>query len=262
VPASLELQREYGSDLQVLFVECQGADLATAEAFAWRQKWMGTAAMWTTERPLDPEGNGLPAFALLDTEGNVLLKGNPLDMKKKIEEAIALQVEKAKSPPAGTPAKLAKAWGTFVKGNVAAALAECDKLGAADAGLAETAQALRAQMVARTEARIARATWLGENGYPGEGREQLLALGKAVDGCAELVDAVARPLAKLALTPALQAEIDATKALASLQQKMAKDKPFDDGNLKSLEKLAEKHAGTKAADRATHLLQLAKLKVR
>jgi len=53
VPASLKLQQEHGDALQVLFVEVQGADMEKTEAFAWRQKWMGTRAMWTTERPLD-----------------------------------------------------------------------------------------------------------------------------------------------------------------------------------------------------------------
>jgi len=180
VPASIKLQQQYGDDLQVLFVECQGADLATSEAFAWRMKWMGTQAMWTTERPLEVAGSGLPQFALLDTEGKVLLSGNPLDQKKAIEEAIAAQVKKKKSPPEGTPDALAKPWATFAKGNLAAALAECDKLGAASADLAAAATALRAEMIARTEARLARGRWMIENGYVAEATEHLTALGKAV----------------------------------------------------------------------------------
>jgi hypothetical protein len=258
VPASIKLQQAYGDDLQVLFVECQGADIATAEAFAWRQKWMGTAAMWTTERPLDPEGSGLPAFALLDTEGKVLLKGNPLDKKKDIEEAIAAQVKKAKSAPEGTPAKLAKTWASFAKGNVGAAIAECDKLGAADASLSEAAKTLRTEMVARTQARIARGKWLLDNGYGAEASELLGALGKAVKGCADFDGALPgdAPDGK-----SLGAEAEAAKALAALQQKMVKDKPFEDANLKALEKLAETHPGTKAAARATHLLELAKIKL-
>ena len=262
MPASIKLQQEYGDDLQVLFVEVQGADEDKSEAFAWRQKWMGTRAMWTTERPLEVPGDGIPKFALLDTEGNVLLKGNPLAMKKQIETAIAEQVKKAKGPPSGTPAKLAKPWATFVKGDVAAALAECDKLGAADASLAEAAKTLHAVMVSRTEARIARGKWLGENGYPVEGRNLLLELGKAVDGCAELVDKVADPLAKQLLLPNLNAETEASKALASLQQKMIKDKAFEDANVKALLKLAEKHAGTKAAERASKLAKLASIEFR
>src|SRR5262245_35566526 len=178
---------------------------------------MGTRAMWSTERPLEPEGSGLPACALLDTEGKVLLKGNPLDQKKQIEEAIAAQVKKAKDPPAGTPAKLSKTWATFVKGNAAAAMAECDKLGAADASLTEAAKTLHAEMVTRMRARVERAKWLAKNGYPVEGRDTLLALMKVVAGNDELTEQVTGATADLLLAKGLDAEIEATKALTSLQ---------------------------------------------
>ncbi len=261
MPASIELQREYGDDLQVLFVECQGADLETSEAFAWRQKWMGTQAMWTVERPMDPKGSGLPAFALLDVEGNVLLEGNPLEQKKAIEEAIAEQVKKATAAPAGTPPQLAKAWARFAKGDVAAALAECDKLGT-DVMLNEPAKVLRATMVERTQARIARGRWMLANGYLVEASAHFADLAKDVKGATELETEVAGELVRLQKPDApLAAELEASKALASLQQKMAKDKAFDDGNVKALQKLSEKHAGTKAAARAAQLAKLAKLGV-
>ncbi len=261
MPASIKLQQQYGGDLQVLFVECQGADLATSEAFAWRQKWMGTEAMWTTERPLEAKGSGLPQFALLDTEGKLLLSGNPLGQKKQIEEAIAEQVKKAKNPPQGTPAKLSKPWAAFVKGNIGAAIAECDKLGAADATLADAARALRAEMLSRTEGKLARGRWLIDNGYIAEATEMLAALGKSVKGCVELEGKIAADLARV-LQPdeGLGAEAEAAKALASLQQKMIKDKPFEEGNVKALTKLVEKYRGTKAGERAARLAELSKIK--
>ncbi|NOT30997.1 MAG: hypothetical protein HOP15_11165 [Planctomycetes bacterium] len=259
MPASIKLQQQYGDALQVLFVESQGADADKFEAFAWRQKWMGTQAMWTDERPLEISGSGLPAFALLDIEGKILLQGNPLEQKKKIEEAIAEQVKKASSAPAGTPAVLAKSWARFTKGDVAAALAECDKLGT-DVILAEPAKALRAEMVARTEAKITRGQWLIESGYAAEASTLFASLAKSVAGTPELEGKVGRELARLkAPDKALAAQAEASKALASLQQKMVKDKPFDDGNVKALLKLAEKHAGTKAGERAARLAKLAKL---
>jgi hypothetical protein len=262
VPASIKLQREYGSDLQVIFVESQGANSATAEAFAWRQKWMGTEAMWTTERPLEVEGNGLPQFALLDTEGNLLFSGNPLAKKKQIEESIAEQVEKAKDPPAGTPPKLAKAWATFVKGGVGAAIAECDKVGAADAALAEAAKSLRAEMVARTDIKVARGKWMLDNGYVAEATDLLTALGKSVKGCSDFDAKIADELARLALPDdELGAEAEASKALAALQKKMIDDKPFEEGHVKALARLAEKYAGTKAGARAARLVELSKIKV-
>jgi hypothetical protein len=264
VPASLELQREYGSDLQVLFVECQGAESDKAEAFAWRQRWMDTSAMWSTERPVQVEGNGLPKFALLDVEGRLLLSGNPLAMKKKIEEAIAEQVAKAKSAPEGTPAKLAKTWSSFAKGEIGAALAACDKLAATDATLTAAAGELRAAMVARTESRIARGGWLIDNGYIDEGIDLLGALSKSVEGEEELELAVAAELVRVlpaekTVAEGFRAEVEASKALASLLDKI-REKPFEDGSVKALAKLAQKHAGTKSGARAAHMVELAKIK--
>jgi hypothetical protein len=256
VPASIKLKEEYGDDLAVIFVEVQGADAETAEAFAWRQKWMGAGAMWTTERPLTVEGNTIPQFALLDVDGNVLLEGNPLEQKKQIEEAIAEQVKKAKAPPADAPPQLAKPWAAFAKGDVAGALAALDKL-AAEPELAEAAAAARADMEARTAARIARGTWMIDNGFLGEAAEHLEPLAKSVKGVPELEEAVAAELAR-AKTPG--PELDAAAALASVLAKMKKDKPFDDKHVKALGKLAEKHAGTKAAARAQHLVALAQQK--
>lgn len=258
MPASLKLQEEYGNDLAVLFVECQGADADTAEAFAWRMKWMATPAMWTTERPFDPEGRGLPAFALLDAEGTLLLSGNPLAMKKQIEETIAVEVKKAKAPPGGTPAALAKAWSTFAKGDVTGALEACDKLAVGEGELSEAVKALRKEMVARTESRLARAQWLGDNGYASDALALLGDLAKGVKGSFELESKVANELARLQ-APDKASEVEAAKALAALQQKMAKDKPFEDANAKALAKLAERHAGTRAGERAARLARLAKL---
>ena len=259
MPASLKLQQQYGSDLAVLFVECQGANEEQAEAFAWRQKWMGTEAMWSLERPVQVEGNGLPKFALLDTEGKLILSGNPLAMKKQIEEAITAEVKRAKSAPAGTPDKLAKVWTTFVKGDVKGAFDACDAF-ASDAALAEAAKTLRAEMVARLETRLARVRWLIDNGRAGDATSQLAGLAKSVKGCAELEPKVGTEESRLATSDkAMLAEIEADKALAALQQKMFKDKPFEDANVKALAKLAEKHSGTKAGARAARLVKLAQL---
>jgi len=257
VPASLKLQAELGDDLAVLFVESQGADDDKAEAFAWRQKWMGTQAMWTTERPFSVEGSGLPKFALLDVEGNLILSGNPLAMKKQIEEAIAAEIKKAKAPPAGTPPMLARPWATFVKGDIAAALAACDKLGT-DVLLNEPARTLRNEMVARTEARLARAQWMADNGQASEALGQLEGLARDVKGAFELEPRVANELARLR-APERAAELEASRALSALQQKMIKDKPFEEANAKALAKLAQKHAGTKAGERAARLARLASL---
>lgn len=262
MPASLELQREYGDDLQVVFVESQGADKNTAEAFAWRRKWMDTGAMWTTERPLSVEGNTLPKFALLDVDGKLLLSGNPLAQKKAIEEAIAAQVENARRAPEGTPAKLAKAWTSFAKGKIGEAIAATDKL-AEEPDLTEAAHALRAEMAARTQARLNRAGWMIEHGYIQEAEELLTTLQKSVKGCADFDAGIAEALQRVnpsdkSLAEGMSAELAASKDFASLLKKF-REKPFDDGSVKALKKFVEKHDGTKAAGRASHLLELAAL---
>ncbi len=259
MPASIKLKQEYGDDLTVIFVESQGADADTAEAFAWNMKWMGAGAMWTLERPVDVSGNTLPKFALLGADGTLLHSGNPLEMKKQIEESIAAEVKKSKDAPAGTPAALKKAWSAFAKGEIAAALAECDKL-AADPVNGDAAAAARKEFASRIDARLRRAKWMLDNGYVSEAGRMLDVLEKATKANAELAAKVAEQKARLTGDATLAKEREASDALAKLVDKMSKDKPFEDGNVKALQKLAEKHAGTKTAERAAHLVALAKLK--
>ena len=71
MPTSIKLQEEFGEDLQVIFVESQGADRAKMEGFALRKKWFGTTAMWTTERPFDSGSRGLPNYVLIGADGKV-----------------------------------------------------------------------------------------------------------------------------------------------------------------------------------------------
>jgi thiol-disulfide isomerase/thioredoxin len=265
VPASIKMQRELGDDVQVIFAESQGANLEKVEAFAWRQKWFGTNAIWTNEHPTQVEGNTLPKFALLGIDGKVLLTGNPIEKEKQIEELVAAEIKKAKEPPAGTPAKLHDAWKSFVKGSIGAAIAECDKLAAgagADAALAESAKSLRALMVERTNVRVTRAKWLLDNGFVDEGNDKLAALGKAVKGCKDFDEAIAEQMTRVLLPDeAFKREMEAAKALAAIETKMRKDKPFDDANVKALAKLGEKFAGTKSGERAAHLSSLAAVKL-
>jgi hypothetical protein len=80
VPTSTKLQEQFGDDVQVIFVECQNTPKDTYEAFAWKMKWMGNGAMWTTERPMATVGNGLPETAVLGIDGAILmptLSGEP-----------------------------------------------------------------------------------------------------------------------------------------------------------------------------------------
>jgi hypothetical protein len=249
------LAEEYGDALQVIFVECQGATRDQFEAFVWKQKWMGPAnAMWTEERPFQTLGNGLPETALLGIDGKILLQGYPGNFGKKLEEMLAAEIKKSKDAPAGTAAPLKKAWTSFAKGEIAAALAECDKLGT------DEAKAAREEFAARTNARVARAKWLIENGFLVEAEKHLDRLAKDVKGAPELESLVNAEVTRMN-DPALAAERDAGKAVSALFGQIAKKKPFDAPNVQKAESLAEKHAGTKSAERAARFAALSKVRV-
>jgi len=253
VPSAIKLQEEFGDDLQVIFVECQGATRDQAEAFTWRMKWMGGRAMWTEERPFKTIGNGLPETALVGSDGTILMQGHPGDMGKKIEEAIALEIKKGKEAPEGTPSALKPAWKTFLKGDVAGAIAECDKLGT------DEAKAAREEFVVRTERRVARAKWLLDNGYVAEAESGLGQLAKDAKGVAELEAKISAESTRLA-EPERAAEREAGKTWSTFVNAVAKKKPFEAANVQKAEGLAKKFTGTKTADRATRFAVLSKLK--
>jgi hypothetical protein len=254
VPASLKLQEEYGDDLAVLFIECQGATPDEAVAFSLRQRWYGTEAMWTSERPFNPEGSGLPACAVVSNEGKILLTGNPLAMKKQIEEAIAEQVRLRNSAPEGTPAALKKAWSDYSKGNAAAALALARKLAAEGGEDAQAAKDTEAEIVKRLEARLARIERMIESGFALEADDEIASFLKSAKGETELCAKANESKTKIG-----QPELDAAKALATIEKKLA-DKGPEEPTVKALDRLAEKHPGTKVAARAARLSQLSKVK--
>ncbi len=253
MPSALKLQEQYGDALQVVFVECQGATRDQYEAFAWKMKWMGGRAMWTEERPFQTVGNGLPETALVGVDGKILMQGHPGNFGSKLEDALAAEIKKVKEAPEGTPAPLKKAWVSFAKGDVTAAIAECDKLAT------DEAKAAREEFVTRTKRRIARAKWLVDNGYLAEAEEHLGKLAKDVKGAADLESSVAAEAAKLS-EPARAAEREASKAYVAFVGQVAKKKPFEAANVKKAEGLAEKHAGTKSKDRFERFAELSKVK--
>jgi hypothetical protein len=253
VPTSIKLQEQYGDAIQVIFVESQAHTREDYESFAWRMKWMGNNAMWTDERPIPTVGTGLPETALIGIDGRVIMQGNPGGFGKKLEAAIEAELKKSKDAPAGTPEALKKAWGSFVKGDVAAAIAECDKLGTDDA------KAARKQFVTVTKQRIARTKWLVENGYISEAEKLSGDLTRGVKGCAELEPLAAAEATRVSATE-LANEREAAKAWASFVSQNAKKKPFDPAIVQKVEALAKKFAGTKNGERASHLADLAKVK--
>ena len=96
MPHTVKLAQAYGENLNIILIECQNAGDEKVEKMAYNMTWMGTPAMWTSERPFSTGSRSVPSFALLSNEGEVLMKGNPLDSAKQIEEMItALEQELA-----------------------------------------------------------------------------------------------------------------------------------------------------------------------
>ncbi|MDF1800546.1 MAG: hypothetical protein P1V81_15315 [Planctomycetota bacterium] len=253
---AIKMQAEYGDALQVIFVESQGAKPEAAERFALERKWFGTQAMWTTERPFDSGGRGLPAATLLDANGAVLLSGSSSMLGGKIEDHIEDFMKSRKKFPKAMNKDLKKAWTFAQKGKVADALEELAELEAEGGETGADASELRASIEAKVESRLKAITWMLDNGYPIDASEELEALTDDVDEheafsarCSELV-------AKLEAEE-MADELKAAAALAKLQEKLFADGP-DEKLAKKLTKLAGDYPGSKVAARATHLASLAK----
>ncbi len=251
MPAALKLKEQFGDDLHVVFVESQGATADVHEAFVWRMKWMGLGGLWTSEQPFPTLGDGLPETALVGVDGKILFQGYP--DHGKIEELIVAELRKAKDAPEGTPKELKQAWKDWMKGDLATALAACDKV-ANDAG-AE----LRGKITSRFEREVEAAKWCIDNGYMAVAEERLRKLQKEARGVAAL-ESLAKVQAERLAAPELAKEVEADKAWSAFAATAARKKPFDEPNVKKAQALADKHAGTKAGARAQRFVVLSKVK--
>lgn len=252
MPASLKLQEEYGDDLAVIFVEAQGTSEDKTAQFIMKQRWFGSAAMWTHERPVSTGVRGLPSFALLSADGKVLAKGNHMTSRDK--DLVAEEVKAAKSAPEGTPKALQKAWKNFNKGKIAGALKEAGKVAEKKPELAGDAEAALAEFDARVRSRMDRITWLVENGYPVAAKDKLAELTKQLKGADELL-AAAEELGARFEQDDMKLELEAGQAI-----NRALDKLYEDGRdaklFDKVAKLADKYSGTKVAERAQKVVAL------
>lgn len=256
MPASIKLQAEYGDDLQVIFVESQGATAEVAEAFSLKMKWLGGKSMWTTERPVNSSSGSLPHCALLDASGKVVLTGNPLALHKEIEETLQTARKQMQKGPEDVPRDVAKAWKDFSKGKLGAALTAAEKLAESqDEAIARSAAEALTAFRARIDAEISRAARLLEGGYYQDAEDLLDDLVKETKGLERYAESVAEVQAHLE-DKELEAERSAEKKLLRLERQLFSE-GMEEGILRQLEKLAEKETGTKAAERARHWVSLA-----
>jgi hypothetical protein len=245
---------EYGDDINVLFVEVQGASEQEMEAFALKKKWLGNSAMWTTERPFDLGLEGIPACALIAPNGEIAVSGYFGDVHNKLVDVLEGYL-KGKGKDKDTPAAVSKAVSEFNKGKYGGALAALDAL-KSDAKAGAAATAAHGELALRLDGLFAKATWCKDNGYLANADALVADLQKGLADDAER-KAKAGELATALADAGLASEREAEKSLAALEKKLYADGP--DAKIGSkLSAFAEKNAGTKAADRAKHLAKLCK----
>ncbi|MDA0667441.1 MAG: hypothetical protein O3A95_02145 [Planctomycetota bacterium] len=260
MPAAIKLQEEYGDALQVIFVESQNSGFEKSIGMATQSGWLGNQAIWTNQYLFSAGGNGLPAFALLDGEGKVVLKGSSSSMHGQIKDSIAEMVKTRGGAPADVPSSVAKVYSTLEKGSYAKAIDIAQKL-IAKPGSKDTqvilaaAEASLVAAEAKFAGQLARADWLLANGFPM--RAQVIAEGlvKGAKGNDDLFGRATGLKSKLE-SEDLKAEFTAAKALAKLESSL-----YENGGssklVSQLNKLANENAGTPIAKRAKKLVEVA-----
>ncbi|MGE0143049.1 MAG: hypothetical protein AB7I19_05065 [Planctomycetota bacterium] len=251
---SLKEQAEFGGDFQVLLVEAQGHSMAEVEKFALERGWLGNAAMWTTQRPFATHGRGIPHAALLDVDGRVILEGNPLAMAKDFKTAIAAQIALRKKGPPSLAKELRPVWRDRVQGKFADAIAEATRLAEGGGEHAEAASAEAAAARAAGDAAVARIHRLMEQGRYAHASDLLRNLEKGAKGD-EALEQSAAELRQRLDSEELETELDAEKSILKLERLLL-EKGAEAVPAKAVKKFLDKHADTKAAARAQHLLTL------
>lgn len=252
MPASLRLQEKFGDDLTVVFVEVQGATRDKAESFAMSHRWLGTGAMWTTERPVKSPSRYLPSFVLLSARGETLLSGNPISQHGALEAAIEDEIRRAHDAPLGTPPALKKAWKLYAEGELAKAVAEAERVAATEPDEAPAANASVERFLAGAEREVRRLERMVAEGWFALALERAKNLAGRLEGLA-LADAAAAVEERLA-SDELAAELAADRSLSALELKIAQKGPRN--YVKQLQRVTKNHAGTKAGERAERLLRL------
>lgn len=238
---------------ELVFVESQGASSGAAELFAYERGWMGSGALWTTERPTNSGLGYLPSFVLLDGDGKVLMKGNTADMKSKIEEAIEDWVDDRTDLPDAYPKSFKKAWRAYVEGEYAKSLTLLGQIEAKGKEDASAVPELRELVNEACHRDFDRLAGFAERGLFVELEREAERISEQIEGIAvfeELLTASLEPLHD----EANQGEVEAARDLDKLMGKVL-DKGIDK-HRKALTKFAKKHAGTKAAERAERLAKL------
>lgn len=261
MPAAIKLQEEYGDALQVIFVESQNSGFGKSIGMATKSGWLGNQAIWTNQYLFSTGGNGLPAFALLDGEGKVVLKGSSNSMHGQIKDSIAEMVKASGGAPADVPTKVAKVYSTLEKGSYAKAIVLAEKViakpGSKDTDvILAAAEASLEAAEAKFAGQLARADWLLANGFPMRAKDIATGLAKGAKGNDGLSTRAKALVTKLEGED-LKTEFAAAKDLAKLESALYAD-GGSDKLVKKLNEIADENAGTPISKRAKNLVEVAK----
>jgi len=227
---------------------------------ATKSGWLGNQAIWTNRHPFSTGGNGLPAFALLDGNGKVVLKGNSSSMHSQIKDSIAEMVKASSVAPADAPPKVAKVYLTLQKGSYAKAVIAANKViakpGSKDTeAILAAAKAALAATEAQFTGQIARADWLLANGFPMHAMDIANGLTKGAKGNDDMFARATALKGKLEGED-LKADFAAAKELAKLESAL-----YQDGGsaklIKKLNEVANQNAGSAVSKRAKQLVEVA-----
>jgi len=254
----LRVQLEHEADLQVILVEPR-LQPAALERLLLEKGWLGTRAVWTTERPFDHGGSD-PACVLLSCEGAVILKSPdlgqsydrtyPNQFMDELDAAVAAESDRRHGLLPDAPPAVSKACDEFAEGKVARALTSVRTL----AGQDPTATHALATFERQIAARLGQAEF-----FLGKGRiAEAEAILDPLAGELSLADDLARRLAGMReqlATATLKAEREADRALAKLEKTLFTDGSTDRTPV-ALKALAKRHEGTRRGAEAARLAAL------
>ena len=261
MPAAVKLQKEFGDDIQVIFVESQNSGFGKSVGMATKSGWLGNQAIWTNNYLFSSPGRGLPAFALLDGEGKVVISGSSNSMHGQIVDNIERMIKEKGEGPEGVPSNVAKVYTDLGKGSYAKAAARAEKVlakpGSKDtASVVAAAEASLAAVNARLDGELSRGEWLVANGFPLRAKELADGLVKSTKGNADMSDKATAFQTKLTGGD-YAAEFSAAKNLAKLEKALYED-GGSDKLVKKLQELSVDASGTAVAKRAEALVDIAK----
>jgi hypothetical protein len=258
VPSAIRLQRVYGDDLAVLLVEVQRSSPSAIVKLQLGAQWLGTQAMWTSERPFRVPSKGrIPHFALLDPEGRVVLMGLNSGLHGKIVEEIERMVKERKKVPTDLSPAVAKAALKLRLGDFGAAYRATNKVlkspprNDAERVLKE-ANELRERTLSRAKSAVDRVQWFLENGYSDRAKDSIDAVTQAVKGMEE-IQARCKQISLRLKSKEMSIELAAANKVAKLERSLFAD-PNGDFR-KGFAKLNKAYSETKAGQRAAYWVQ-------